>query len=89
MRNWKRLKPCEFANNPDMPYELAESGFAVLHCEAKGDVLPPFWDVCGEFLVNCDGVPMFNGSKGLWRLDSLCERYRVWYYIVPAFDGVT
>ena len=26
MRNWKRLKTCEFANNPDMPYELAESG---------------------------------------------------------------
>lgn len=88
MRNWKRLKPCEFANNPDMPYELASSGKALIHCEAKWDTMPSSFDAYGEFLVNCDGVPMFNSSKGLWRLDSLCERYRVWRYLVPAFDGI-
>lgn len=89
MRNWKRLKPDEIARDPERLDELTEPAMAIIHCKAKGDRLPSSFESSGKFLVNCDGIPMFNGSKGLWRLDALCERYRVWYYPVPAFDGVS
>ena len=88
MRNWKRLKPEELAHDYEKWRELAESDMAIIHCEAKGDRLPPTYETSGHFLANCDGILMFKGHKELWTLNEMCERYRVWYYIVPAFDGI-
>ena len=88
MRNWKRLMPNELMSDAAKRYkELFSSSMYVLRAVNKDDERL-IRVGAGHFWMN-DGTLWFHGSAHSWDVWKLCEEYRVWYYPLPEFDGIS